>query len=516
MEKKASVKDVYRHISHEDYSELYKTLTGKLGDESPFAKFSTGAGFYEWSDSRCQWHCMANASELKQTFINEAFLQLRETIGKKIGEKTAEALFTTPDNSYIYYNDEAGEIKILITGWGFKKPVRTSGKGDIEDLPVKNPVTLSFKCDGEVLTNYKFGLRLANQVKRLTTGPAGAYEIPDIKVGEKFVVTDFNTKKDYPLEIVEGQSLYVLDVTHYATVGVDAKIDGKPLAGENTQLVYHAKFYDAVTDENGQAQFRIPFYEGETATVSMRDKKENVCIESDSEKVEFNFELNIPEIPVVPKVPTEVKVVVEKNGQPMATQPVTVAYGDNTINGMTDNAGTFTTQVEEIQGEMCSVSTPGYETQSKLLDDGTQNVFLFETEEPPQLPGEIKFMLRDCSGNPIVCNNITVAQENKPELVARLDENGNTTLPEGRFETGTPVSLKINGWNKQEHSEPINFTLEKDEYEYLIQEKEPQQNDWQKTALEILAVVAAAVLLLWPTWPLFEKFCAAMFRKIYF
>ena len=98
MERKSSVKDVHQYIK-QDYPELYKALCSKLGESNPFAKFSIGAGNYVWSDNRCKWNRMIDASELKQSIIHESLNQTKADVATIIGSKTAEALFTTPDNS---------------------------------------------------------------------------------------------------------------------------------------------------------------------------------------------------------------------------------------------------------------------------------------------------------------------------------------------------------------------------------------------------------------------------------
>lgn len=528
MEKKSKGVEVYK-VRKEDYSEWYKELTKTLGDENPFAKFSIGSGFYVWSDDRCQWHCMVNASESEKSAINEAFLKLKEKIGKKIAEKTVEVLFTTPDDSYIYYNADGGEIKILITGWGFRKPKRTDGKGDEDDFLKKNPVTISFTYNGEVLTNYEFGLILPKQVKHFKTDHTGIFKKPDSKVGDKFVLTDFKSQKEFSFEVVEGKSSYVFDVTRYARLDVEATCDGTPFASEKVVVEYRGDEHEATTDENGHAEFTFPFYEGESVAATMREIKKTANLEEEGTKVEFSFD--VPDIPKVeepekesgvveiPDIPnlSDVRVMVTKDGEPVASQPVTVAYGDKTLNGMTDAEGIFTAQVEVKPDQMCNVSTPGYESQSKQLDPDGTNEFLFEAQSDlPELPNDIKVMLRDFMGKPIVCNNVIFRQQNKPELTVALDENGDTTFPEGRFDIGTPISVQINGWQEQETGklDPLTFSLEKDEYEYLLQEQKVEKAGWLIILLEILAVILAVVALA-AMWPYFVEICGKISNLIY-
>jgi hypothetical protein len=77
------------------------------------------------------------------------------------------------------------------------------------------------------------------------------------------------------------------------------------------------------------------------------------------------------------------------------------------------------------------------------------------------------------------------------------------------------MSAHINGWSNAEQYPPIPFTLEEDEYEYLLQEKESTtKSTWWKIFLEILTVLVA-IASLWLLWPFFEVFCLEMFKSIY-
>ena len=594
MERKTSVKDVHKLLK-QDYPELYKSLCSMLGENNPFAKFSIGAGNYVWSDNRYEWNRMSNASELMQSVINDSLNQIKADFASKTDSKTAEVLFTTPDNSYIYYNDDNGEVKILVTGWGFKKPVRVDVGPEMNKVADKNPISISFSYDGERLKNYEFGLRLPKQVKRLSTDSSGLYVFDNLKVGENFIVTDISSSKDFPLQIIEGQSLYDFDVTRYTSLDVSAVSDDQPIIGETVGIVYHGKKYEIATDENGHATIQLPLYDGESVTASMRDKDESTHISEDGGKIEFVFKT---EKPVEPdKKIVEIQVSVIKDSEMLPSQPVTINYGGSTFNGITDSNGIYRKQMEEIPDETCTVNTPGYDAQSKQLDNSILNKFVFEkkttvnvfnpyilvkrrngdvvdnypvsveyegnvTDYVSNLEGivalsdmedgkmmkvadgnnlnnivdytldkkqkeyvfviseeekakDIKVMFRDLKGNPIVCNNVKFRQDGKPELTIQLDDNGNTFFKEGTFDLNVPISAHINGWSNAEQYPPIPFTLEKDEYEYLLQEKEPTtKSAWWKILLEIL-IALVAIASLWLLWPFFEVFCREMFNLIY-
>ena len=531
MERKSSVKDVHQYIK-QDYSELYTSLCSKLGEINPFAKFSIGAGDYVWSDNRCQWHRMTDASELKQSIIHESLNHIREEVAGKIGTKTAEALFTIPDASYIYYNDDDDEIRVLVTGWGFKKPVRIKTAPDTSSLNKKNPVSISFSYDGVRLENYEFGLRLAKQVKRLTTGTDGLFHFDNLKVGERYVVTDINSGEDFVLNIIEGQSLYDYDVTRYSVLSVSATCNGLPIKGEKVEISYHGKQYDMVTDEDGRARFQLPFYGGEVATASMRDKSENAQISETGENIEFIFitekeheEMVDPEVPsgeddepILPANLFNPHILVQReNGEIADNYPLSVEYAGDTNEYSSNSAGIV--PLSEIEGGRSMVVTDGNNpdnTEEYILDTEQDEYVFIVPDEESEMPKEIKVMFRNLEGNPIECKSVIFRQECAPDLEVQLDDDGNTCIDEGTFKFNSPISVQINGWTNEEQYSPIPVTFEENEYEYLLQEREPRYlSSWKKLLPEIFIVLVVAALL-WLLWPYFEYFCQRVFEKIYY
>ncbi len=517
MEKKSSVQDVHK-IINQDYPELYKTLCKKLQDKNPFAKFSTGAGFYVWSDNDSQWRCMEDASELKKSEVEDALVQTKNDIASLIGQKTTEALFTTPDNSYIYYTDEDGDIRIMLTGWGFKKPVRVSGRRDTTDIPIDNMVSISFSYDGERVPHYEFGLRLKRQVKTLQTDATGIFTTK-MNVGESYTLTDLASNKDFTLNIIEGRNHYDYDITKYATLTIGASIEGSPVTGEKATVNYHGRDYDVTTDGNGQAKVKVPLHAGETASATMRDQTQSTTMTETGGEILFRFE---PE-----KKEVAIEVVVMKDGMPVPNCPIAISYGTGVIDAYTDQNGTLHQQIEEVPNAVCTVYADGYDQQARVLSADQQNTFRFEKTTPPDPPEppvppvppvtekkDVKVMFRDMQNKPIVCQQVKFVQEGRPDLIVQLDQQGDTTFPEDTFEVGKPIAVTIEGWGDKDLS-PISFTLDPDEYEYLIQEKESQQESiWWKILLEILAVLVAIVTFFF-LWPYLEAFFLGLFFLLY-
>lgn len=386
MEKKSSINDVHKVIQ-KDLVELHKTLSNKLGDRNPFAKFSIGGGFYLWSDSRCQWMQMISASSLEQSIVRTALLETKKSVAGKLGEKTAEALFTIPDDSYIYYSNDGGVIEILITGWGFKKPVRVAGRGDADKIEKDNPINISFLYDGQSLPNYEFGIQLPKQTKSLRTNADGVYHFDNLKVQEKYKLVDFVTGQEFLLTVTEGQSQYNYDVTVKSHLDVDAKLDNSPLYGEEVVISYNGRTYNLTTGQDGKVTFGLPYYEGQMISASMRGQTYNEIITKEGNKILFHFESPKQ----IHEVDIEVSVIVNDN--PVDGKDVTITYAGNTYTGKTNEQGSFLCHVQLEDGEICSINVPEYDPQSRLLEKD-KNVFIFEKkdnkeeDEPLQPPIE--------------------------------------------------------------------------------------------------------------------------------
>ena len=594
MERKSSVNEVHK-VVQKDLSELFKTLSNKLGQDNPFAKINIGNGYYLWSDTRCQWSQMVAASDFERSIVQDALLQTKKDIASLVGNKTADLLFTTPDDTYIYYNnDEEGEVKILITGWGFKKPVRVAGGPDDGNLKKNIPVTLSFSYDGEKQPMYEFGVQIPTQIKTLKTDKAGNYHFNNLTQKE-LLLKDFVTGKDFCLVVEEGREYYDFDVTIYTKLLVKVTVDNTPVVGEKVEVLYHGKNYDVSTDANGSAVVQLPLHDEEQAIATLRDQSQSQPILAGLNTIEFAFES--------PKevLTTDIEVSVMKDSKPAMGKSVVINYAGNQYSGTTNDRGLFTQHVEIVEGEACSITVPEYEPQTKVLQECTLNAFHFEKTtahpEPPvepvkftphiliegdngfignkypisveynnetrdyisdengivQLPqvedgksmkvtdglnptntaeyelkseqteyifhvpyepkveeAKIKVMLRDAEGKPIKCDRVRFLQEGTNDVLASLDENGDTYLGIDTFKLGKPISVTIQGAAKT--YDPFTFSLDKDENEYFLQEK--NTTSWLNILLQILLVLFS-VAAVYYIWPVFASVFAGTFIGLY-
>lgn len=590
MERKSSVNEVHK-VVQKDLSELHKILSKQLGQNNPFAKISIGNGYYLWSDNRCQWNQMIATDDFEQSIIKDALLKTKMQVANLIGSKTADSLFTTPDDSYIYYNDDEGEVKILVTGWGFKKPVRQIVGPDDGEIRKNTPVTLSFSYDGEKQPMYEFGILIPTQTKKFKTDETGCYHFNNLTKKE-LLIKDFVTGKEFQLVVEEGRTEYDFDVTIYTKLVLKATSDNNPIIGEQIKIQYYGMNYEAYTDATGSAVVQLPLHDKEQVIATLRDQTQTETILPDFNNIEFAFETPLAE------VTTDIEISVMEDSKPVSGQPVTITHARNQYNGTTNERGLFTQQVVIDSSDSCSVAVPGYETQTKILQAITTNVFRFEkTTTPPELhkkftphiliagdngfignkypisieyngeirdyisddnglinlpemedgmimkvtdgrnptntseyelkeeqleyifqvPNEepeenikIKVMLRDTADKPIKCDQVSFVQESSNEVLATLDNNGDTYFDLNTFKVDTPISVSILGGTKG--YEPFIFTLDRNEYEYLLQEK--NTTSWLTTLWQILLVIVSIVSL-YMLWAIFEGIFRDTFWGIY-
>lgn len=469
MEKKSSIKEVHKLVQ-QDYPELYKKLSSILGDENPFAKFSIGAGCYIWSDNRYNWHQMIAFSPLKQEIVKEVLLAVRVKLISYFGEKQTELLLSVPDEGYIYFNDDKDDIKVLITGWGFKKPVRVVGKPIIEEIIKKNPVTLSFVYEGKKLPNYQFGLKLSNKARKLHTDTEGLCHMGNLCDGERYTIYDImHDNKEYYLEIVPGKYHYDIDITEYTKVNISAVSDGNPIVNEPVSLHYHGTLYNSVTDSFGNSEIEIPLYEDEKLQANLREQTKEITIHANKNHIDFIFESTPLSSPTVE---TDILVTALFDSNVYPNKSVRINYDGQEYSGITNDKGQFTQHVRVRADENCEVSVEGYTSQNKRLTDSAVNEFRFEKTTPPPTPPvpnhlSPKLIVKRESGD-IVPNYLVTVENSNQSNSYITDLNGKIDLP--KVHDGELITV-IDG-NDSSRVTEYNITEEQEEYIFIIPNEE--------------------------------------------
>lgn len=583
--KKVLIRDVHRIIP-QDYSGLYSQLQSKFGDDNPFARFQIGGGFYVWSDPSDEWLQMIGASVQEQDEVRRALQQLRTRITSSVGEKSAEALFQVPDDSFIYYKKDGSDIKILITGWGFKYPV-------IIIDPSKNSVGVRLMNDGEPVPNTVFERRSSESGKtsKSPTDANGYYRFKDIKPGTVLTFVDLMTHREFNLIVEAGKKEYEIDTTLLVPLQFAATLDAKPIAAEHICVKYHGKTYDCETDAAGCARLQVPYHKDCPVEALMRDTVKQDVIAPDGNAFTFEFES--------PVVETYIRVIVKEGDEPVPGHQVHIAYHGDSHVAVTNDEGVCDLHLVLEPNATCEVSTEGYESISKSLTADGKNLFVFnkaKTIVPPYIPkinpyilivddngsisrrypitveydgqissfvsdengivemskmtvgkpmrindgihedntqeytledkkleyvfhipsepnqkiGEIRVMMRNADGSPIVCEHVLFKQGGN-ELELQLNADGDTSFAGNAFLVGPEIMVSIVG--AQKDYPPISFTLEENENEYLIQEVVTKSRPWI-ILIELLLVLLAACLLIY-LFPYLSGLLSAIYDFIY-
>ena len=467
MEKKSSVKDVYKLVQ-QDYPALYKKIAGVLGDDNPFAKFSIGAGTYIWSDTRCEWHQMIAESAPKQDEVKQAVGSVRSMLCSKFGAQQTELLLTIPDDGYIYFNEDSGSMKILITGWGFKKPVRHGGGPIIDGIKEKKKITIAFVYDGAKIPDYPFELSFAQHRKKLVTDANGLFQMDASGKEGRYTVYDVqDSHKSYPLDIVPEQTYYEIDVTKYAVLEVDAVADGRPVVNEQVDIDYHGKTLHMATDGTGHASIDLPLYENEELTARLRDELKRMAIHASGNHIDFVFTTPPP------VMETDVVVSVMFDGHACPNKEVAVEYQGQTYTGKTDENGCYVKHLQVGEGEICRVAVEEYPPQQKALENTAVNEFRFEKNTPPPPPPAKvtpKIVVKRENGDLVADYPLTVEADGKTGQHV-TDAHGEVALPE----MPEQEKLTVTDGNDPSHQETYTVTVEQQECVFIIPNEEPTE-----------------------------------------
>lgn len=471
MEKKSSIKEIHKLIP-QDYPEIYKKISDILGDENPFAKFSIGAGNYIWSDNRRNWHQMIAWSSLKQEAVKEELVAIKANLNSKFGEKQTDLLLSIPDDGYIYFNDDEGDIKILITGWGFKKPLRIGGDPIIEEIVKNLPITLAFVYDGVKLPNYQFGIKLLNKARKLRTDDNGLCRLGNLCEGEKYIIYDIqNNNRTYDLEICTGQTNYEINLTKYTIVTFSATVGGEPVVNEHINILYHGSPYNVITDDSGNATIELPLYENEFLSAELRGQSKSINIHTDENHIDFEFNTEPPILV------TDIIVSVMFDSNICANKDVTIEYNGKKYNGITDENGQFLQRVQIVESVVCNVSVDGYTSQQKELKKIPSNLFMFEDTTPQPTPNKVSSKLIVKRENGDIVNGYPISVETNDIVNHYItDEKGEILLPDMY---PNEIMRVIDG-NEPSHIEEYTVFLGHKEYVFTIPNEEVIQEQQLK------------------------------------
>lgn len=223
--KKATSREVYSAIKDNRQQAIYNQLIKMVPAESAFlAELKLSNTGPSWIHPESGWKCYTECDEELKGLISGEIMQRKITLRRSVTSnpqlsKVIDDIVICPGEDFYFYRmDEVGQIEVLLTGWGFKKPITRDPAGVVITDPRDKvqSTSIRFVDYGQTVTHRDFQLKLptSGRIIDRTTDDEGLFLIGDeVLVGTTYVVTDKNTGKTFTIEVIKGQAIYDCDVT---------------------------------------------------------------------------------------------------------------------------------------------------------------------------------------------------------------------------------------------------------------------------------------------------------------
>ena len=365
-------------------------------DAAMFAPMAIGSRGYKWSTNETGWLPMTHANAAQEAAIKLQLDQLRERVRARMSDKPAlaEAFLSLPSdgNKYIFFKEDGGALRILITGWGFsnsRKPAPTVIVGPAKRTAPK--VTAGFTVDGVLQPGRQFQVEsVGGNLKTLATGPDGLYDFGQQNLDTAISVVDTQSGRRFSFVVTENAQPHLFDVTQMAPVTVMVTLEGQPQPGQEATLSYNGRTSRLTTDQNGRATQTVTYLPGQEISVTVGDETLAAPVRL-TDNI-FTFEHFAPPAPPVPPAPDTTAQIrtVDSMGQPVADFPLNVNINGMDIRGVSDPTGVYA--IAQPQAGADVVVSSGHDGSNPCyfhVEPG-QNVFDYVVQvsspEPPPVP----------------------------------------------------------------------------------------------------------------------------------
>lgn len=488
--KKASASDIYLVLQGVAYDAVYNALHRVLKPQDMiFAQIKKGVGVLNWVHPETGWQSYSEADASTRALIMGEIIAKQDMVLKEISSiptlaKIADSLFMTPGDEYYFYRSTGlGEIEVLITGWGYKKPIRHEVKEiqmEIQEEQVQS-VTIGFTADGMELPNNSFTITPPSsgksQLKK--TNENGEFFVGNrMPVGVSYIIADVETGKTFTLKVEKGKSHYIYDLSM-------PKAANETLEGKNEE---HPRFSLDETPE-----FLEPKETGKDLGMPYpdNDKKDTELMSQEPE----------PPKEVLTEITIDVILQVEgTDGWHPVRFPIDVTVNGLTARYLTDENGqialpTLTAHhwVTEGYAEPAVISIEVNEA----LDHSCPAIYDLVPEQKTylyQIPysnretrKDIVIRTEDEYGKPLE-GNVCFKQEGHNNVWSMLDE-GVCYLNDDDFALEIPISIEFYGGTRSIPA--TSLKLSKEEHEYLLSLRSPKSTAiWKEVLASLLGAAA--------------------------
>lgn len=494
--KNVRVNEIHWSIGWNASQEANKRLKDKIGETSKyFAQLKVGNATYNWIvDTVGKWRPMGMAPDSDKGAIMEKTEEIRQEVFDKLSgdDSLATKICQVPNyEEYIFYKDNAdGTIDVVITGWGFHNFKKSGPFVETwPPRPVMHNTTISFVIDGERQPQRTFSVVTPKMQKPDVTDDLGVRTYREY-AGVNITVIDDATQKQFSFTTEDKDTELEFDITKKTAVIIRATMDGESIMNETVSVDYDGKHYD-VSLINGEGKLTdLSFKEGISCVATMRGEQRSEPLSADADTV-ISFDFTTPP-PVVEKC--DITVVATLDGNPLAGETISIDYAGQHYDLTLDNAGKATICDIVCTGDVCHASMRDTE-HSITPERDKDNIISFELLTPAKEPIMATISVLNAQGQPMKNANFRLVQgEQVQEGV--LDEQGTAQFVMDNYTVEQPLQAHITT-EDQRQIEPIEFTLEDEEKEYVLQENAPKSGGSMigfLVGLLILAALAAGVI----------------------
>ena len=494
--KKVKATDVYQ-IAKVSYDALFSALKRLLPpEEMIFAESKKGYDQLFWVHPEGGWINYAEADESLQAQIEEAVAQHRERVRALLSSQPnlqvlVDTIFTTPGNDFYYFRlSDSGELQLMLSGWGFRRPVaRSIGHGTVHNtFEKKQRVVISFSSQGKPVPHYEFVLHIPALSRTLSkmTDDEGLFVLSDqAQIGSNYQLEDHLTEQVFDLVVEEGRERYDYDVT-IETNEPQPEVkepEPEPIIPDPEPLTPEPE-PEPITPEP-----LIPEPEPEPEPEPIIPTPEPEPEPEPEPTPEPENPEPLTESPILP-----ILHVVGTDEQSAPDFPIEVQYEGQAWQFVTDQDGRIQLPEMKTGHQMHVTEAIDHATTSSYLLQADTLEYVFRIPFS-SYTGSCDFLIRteDHNGQPF-SGQIAFHQANTPTLLVRLDEKGQCWLDRNSFRLDTDIVADLSSAHAiSSPSLPkVTFQLHEGEKEYLLSLRKPASS---MTLLEIFLALLGLVFL---------------------
>lgn len=305
---KQDVNSLYQVVSKKQSFWTWYERISPIGKKENvvFPDIQSGVGKYVWRWDGDNWQKFSSAPDSEKPFIAREYDKRKNNIQTALKDSILRNdIFTVPeDGEFIYYRkNEDGMYEFAVAAWGFKYPNKPIGNEIytwITKIPMQD-VNIAFAWNGKKCSEIDFSLN--NLPKK--TGKDGFYRIGVLPVGERHQITCPDQKTE-TLEVTQGQSEYIYDLTKYFNVEISIIKDGLPVENGICEVYFNKKSNEVTTNTDGKASLHLPLLCNDAAKIANPQPPVKVSYTNDSqdktpsteeEILKFLFQYETPKPP---------------------------------------------------------------------------------------------------------------------------------------------------------------------------------------------------------------------------